>query len=60
VTKEQLKQLIDLVFDTAEKVLAGRPLVVMALNFAQHVVTDRLLDRIYAEASSKGMVPPVG
>jgi hypothetical protein len=60
VTKEQLKQLIDLVFDTAEKAMASRPLVVMALNFAQHVVTDRLLDRIHAEASNKGMVPPVG
>jgi hypothetical protein len=55
VDKAALRQLVDLIFDTAEGYFRNRPLIVMALNAAQLVVTGFLIDQLAAAAKAQSL-----
>lgn len=55
---DELKAIVKEVFDAAEELLKGRPLIRIALEAAEVIVLGPLWDVIFARVTSKGLALP--
>lgn len=54
MTPDQIRQVVDAVFEALEAATVGRPLIHMGVVFAHHLVDDVVLRKVAAKLAAAG------